>query len=103
MKDHYIWLDKAIYDTFIVAEYLDVATAKTSTKFYKTTFISGTIFTKTDASTCDDQIEKLIREFNIHHRECIVSLIYLWSTRVDLSFAVHKLANFSSNTSKVHF
>ena len=31
------------------------------------------------------------------------SLIYLLSTRVDLSFAVQKLANVSANHSKVHF
>ena len=29
--------------------------------------------------------------------------MYLLSTRVDLSFSVHKLANFSSNPGKVHF
>ena len=31
------------------------------------------------------------------------SLIYLLSTRVDLSFAVHKLAKFSANPGNVHF
>ena len=45
----------------------------------------------------------MTREFNIHYRDCIGSLIYLLSTRVDLSFAVHKLAKFSSNPVKVHF
>ena len=40
---------------------------------------------------------------NIHYRDCIGSLIYIISTRVDLSFAVHKLAKFSANTGKVHF
>ena len=30
-------------------------------------------------------------------------MIYILSTRVDLSFAVHKLTNFSENTGKVHF
>ena len=29
--------------------------------------------------------------------------MYLFSTRVDLSFSVHKLAKFSENPSKVHF
>ena len=31
------------------------------------------------------------------------SLIYTLYTRVDLCFAVHKLAKFSSNPGKVHF
>ena len=61
------------------------------------------IFTKDDTSTSDEQVEKLNREFKIHYRDCIVSYIYLLSTRVDLSFAVHKLANISENSGKVNF
>ena len=48
-------------------------------------------------------VEKLTIEYDIHYRDCIGSLIYLLSTRVDLSFAVHKLAKFSYNPGKVHF
>ena len=61
------------------------------------------LFTKAHAYTSDEQVEKLTREFNIHYRACIGSFIYLVYIRVDLSFAVHKLANFSSKTGKVHF
>ena len=61
------------------------------------------IFTKDDVSTSDEKVEKLTREYNIHYRSCICSLIYLLSTRVDLSFAVHKLAKFLENPGKVHF
>ena len=43
------------------------------------------------------------RVFNIHYRDFIGSLIYLLSTRLDLSFAVHKLAKFSANPGKVNF
>ena len=42
-------------------------------------------------------------EYNIHYRACVGSLIYPLSKRLDLCFAVHKLANFSSNPGKVHF
>ena len=35
------------------------------------------IFTKDDAYTSDEQIDKLTRELNIHYRDCIGSLIYL--------------------------
>ena len=59
--------------------------------------------TKADASFNDEQVENLTREFNIHYKACIGWLIYLLSTRVDLSFAMHKLAKFSSNPGKVHF
>ena len=61
------------------------------------------IFTKEDVSTSDEQVDKLTRGYNIHYRSCIGSLIYILSTRVDLSFAVHKLAKFSANPGKVHF
>ena len=61
------------------------------------------IFIKYDVSTSDEQVEKLTREYNIHYRSCIGYLIYILSTRVDLSFAVQKLAEFSANPGKVHF
>ena len=59
--------------TFIVAKYLDTVTFKVSKKFYKTTLPSDMIFTKADASTSDEQVEKLTREFSIHYRACIGS------------------------------
>ena len=103
MKDPSISLDQARYATSVVAKYLDTATVKAGTKFYNTTLPSDMIFTKAGASNSDYQVEKLTREFNIHYRACIVSLIYLLSTRVDLSSSVHKLEMFLSNPVKLHF
>ena len=100
MKDHSISVDPARYDTSIVAKYLDIATVKANTKFYKTTFPYDMIFTKYDTSTSDEQVEKLTREFNIHYRACIDSLIYLLFTILDLSFTVHKLAHFQQTLVK---
>ena len=82
---------------------MDTAAVKVSNKFYKTTLSDEMISIKEDVSTSDEQVEMFTREYNIHYRSCIVSLIYLLSTRVDLSFAVHKLAKFSANPGKVHF
>ena len=82
---------------------MDTATVKVSTKFSKITLTADMIITKEDVSTSDEQVEKLTREYNVNYRSCIGLLIYLFSTRVDLSFAVHKLAKFSANTGKVHF
>ena len=103
MKDHYIYVDQAIYATSIVAKYLDTATVKASKKLHKTILPSDMMFTKYDTYTSDEQFEKLTREFNIHCRDCIGSLISLLYTRVELSFAVYKLAKFSANPGKVHF
>ena len=103
LKDHSISVDKSRNSTSIVAKYLDTATVKVGNKFYKIKIPPDMIFTKEDVSTSDEKIERLTREYNIHYRACIGSLIYLLSTRMDLSFAVHKLAKFSANPGKVHF
>ena len=103
IRDRSISVDKARYATSVVDKYLDTATVKTSIIFYNTTYPYDMIFTKADSSTKDEQIGKLTREFNIQYRSCIGSLIYLLSTRVDFSFAVHKLTKFSSNPGKVNF
>ena len=89
MKDHSVSVDQARYDTPVVAKYLDTATVKASTKFYRTTLPYGIIFTKADTSTSGEKVDKLTRDFNIHCRACIGSFIYLLSTRVDLIFSVH--------------
>ena len=94
LKDRSISVYQAIYDTSIVAKYLDTAIVKVSTKFYKTILPADVIFTKEDVSTRDEQVEKLTREYNIHYRACVGSLIYLLSTRLDFSFEVQKLAKF---------
>ena len=81
---------------------MDTDTVKASKKFYNTILPSDIIFTKAYASTSDDQVEKLTRELEIHYRSCIGSFIYLFSTRVELSFAMNKLEKFSAKPSKVH-
>ena len=102
MKNHSISVDQARYATSIVEKYLDTATVKAGNKFYKT-ISHDMMLTKLDTYTSDEQVEKLTREFNIHYRAWIFSLIYLLSTRVNLSFSVHKLETFSSNPGNVHF
>ena len=96
-------MDQVRSVTSIVSKYLNTATVTVRTKFYNTTFPSDMIFTKEDVSISDEQVEKLTSEFKIHYRSCIGSLIYLLSTRLDLIFAVHKLAKFSKKSDKVHF
>ena len=61
MKDNFISVYQYRYDTSIVANYLDTATVKTSTKYYKTTLPSDIIVTKAGASTSDEQVGNLTR------------------------------------------
>ena len=103
MKYHLISVDQAIYATAVASKYFYTDTVKSSTKFYKATFPYNMISNKADASTSDEQVKNLTREFNIHYRACIGLFIYLLSTRVDFIFAVHKLETFSENHGKVHF
>ena len=58
MKDHSIYVYQARYANSIFEKYLDTATVKVSTKFYKTTLPSDMIFIKVDASTSGEQVEK---------------------------------------------
>ena len=53
MREHSISVDQAIYATSIVAKYLDTATFKVSTKFYKTTLPADMVFTKEVVYTSD--------------------------------------------------
>ena len=78
MKDHSISVDQARYATSVLAKYLDTETVNTSAKLYKTTFPSDMIFTKSDASTSDEQVKKFTRVFDIHYRSFTVSLIYFY-------------------------
>ena len=71
LKDHSISVDQDRYATSIVSKYLDTATVKVITKFYKTPLPADMIFTKEDVSTSDEQVEKLTREYNIYYRACI--------------------------------
>ena len=82
MKDHSISVDQDRYATSIVVKYLDIATVKVSTKFYNIILAANMMFTKEDISTSDEQVYKFTSEFNIRHRACIGSLIYLLSTRL---------------------
>ena len=61
LKDHSISVGQARYATSIVAKYLNTATVKVSTKFYKTILPSDMIFAKEDVSTSDELVEKLNR------------------------------------------
>ena len=61
MKDHSISVYQDVYATSFVDKYLDTATVKTSTHFYKTTLPYDIIFTKYYAYTSDDQVDNLTR------------------------------------------
>ena len=61
MKYHFISVDQARYATSVIAKYLDTATVKASSKFYKTNLPSDMIFNKSDEYKSDEHILCLTR------------------------------------------
>ena len=61
MKDNYISVYQARYDTSIVEKFLYTSTVKGSKTFYKKNLPYDMIFTKVDLSTIDEQVDKLTR------------------------------------------
>ena len=61
MKDNSISVYQTRYATYIVDKYLDTSTVMKIKKFYKTTFPYDMIFSKADAYTSDEKVEKLTR------------------------------------------
>ena len=62
--------DEARYATSVVPKYLDTSRVKASKNVYKTNFAFDITFAKSDASTGDEQVEKLTRDLNIHYIAC---------------------------------
>ena len=85
-------MDQDRYATSVVAKYLETSTIKENPKFHNTTLTHDMIITKEDASTSDEQVYLLSREYIIHYRACVGSLIYNLSIRAELCFSVHKMA-----------
>ena len=71
LNDNSVSVYQARYATSVVDKYIDTATVNKSANFYKTTFTYDMTFTKDDVSICDEQVENLSREFNIHYRSRI--------------------------------
>ena len=84
INHHYVSLDQARYATSVFATYLDTSTIKENSRFHKTTLTPDMIFTKEYSYTIDEQVEVITREYNIHYRTCMGTLIYILSTTVDL-------------------
>ena len=90
-RDHSTSVDQARYSTNVLSKYLDNATVKESKNIYKTTLPYDKILTKDDACTSDEKVEKFSKKLTIKYRACIGSLVYLFYSRIDLSFLVLKV------------
>ena len=61
--------------------------------------------TKKDCSTTDSQIKEVKLRFgNLHFRSVIGALLYIYCcTRINIAYAVNKLAKFSNNPGIIHY
>ncbi len=56
-----------------------------------------------DCSVDDASSRQLAVEYNIDYASCVGSLIYLGMTRVDIVYAINKLAKFTHKPGRIHF
>ncbi len=98
-----IELDQSHYCLAIVKRYLDTPETKKVLTAHTTPLPSDFIPSTADCSQDEAKAKQLALEYNIDYASCIGSLIYLGMTRVDIVFAVNKLAKFTHRPGKAHF
>jgi hypothetical protein len=98
-----IELDQSRYCQSIVKKYLETAGTKKVLTVHSTPLPSDFIPSVADCSVNETSSQQLAVEYNIDYASCIGSLIYLGMTRVDIIFAVNKLAKFTHKPGKIHF
>jgi hypothetical protein len=103
MVSYDIELDQSRYCQSIVCKYLDTTGTKKVLCFQTTPLPSDFIPSVADCSVDEDTSNQLAIEYNIDYASCVGSLIYLGMTRVDIMYAINKLAKFTHKPGKMHF
>jgi hypothetical protein len=103
LSNYDIELDQSRYSQSIVKKYLETAGTKKVVTVHSTPLPSDFIPSVVDCSVDESLSQQLAVEYNIDYASCIGSLIYLGMTRVDIIFAVNKLAKFTHKPGKIHF
>jgi len=98
-----ISLDQSRYAKNIVQRYLFESNADIQDKKFNKPLPDGFIATKEDVSKDEKDVKALEKEFGFQYPSIVGALIYILSTRPDLSFAVHKLARFMTVPGRKHF
>lgn len=82
---------------------MDTAGTKKVMTFHAAPLPSDFIPSVADCSVDEDGSKQLAVEYNIDYASCVGSLIYLGMTKVDIMYAVNKLAKFTHKPGRVHF
>jgi hypothetical protein len=98
-----IELDQNRYCASIVKKYLDQAGAPKNIRQHDTPLSIDFIPTSDDCSATDEDATKLGIMYNIDFASCIGSLIYLGMTRMDITYAINKLAKYTRKPGQKHF
>jgi len=98
-----IELDQSRYCQSIVKKYLETAGTKKVLAVHTTPLPSNFIPSAADCSVNEVASMQLAEEYNIDYASCVGSLIYLGMTRVDIVYAVNKLAKFTHKPGRIHF
>ncbi len=103
LANYNIELDQSWYCLAVVKRYLDKAGTKKVLTLHTTPLPSDFTPSTVDCSSNEAEAKQLALEYNIDYASCNGSLIYLGMIRVDIIFAVNKLAKFTHCLGKVHF
>jgi hypothetical protein len=98
-----IELDQSRYCLSIVKKYLESAGCAKNIRHHTTPLPLDFIPTSDDCSVDEREAELLQTEYNIDFASCVGSLIYLGMTRVDISYAVNKMAKYTQKPGRKHF
>jgi hypothetical protein len=98
-----ITLDQSRYAKGIVERYLNGSNIELRSKPHSKPLPDDFIATKEDMSKTEEEAIRLEKEYGFAYSSVVGALIYILSTRPDLTFAVSKLAKFMRLPGKRHF
>jgi hypothetical protein len=98
-----ITLDQSRYAKGIVERYLNGSNIELRSKPHSKPLPDDFIATKEDMSKTEEEAIRLEKEYGFAYSSVVGALIYILSTRPDLTFAVSKLAKFMRLPGKKHF
>ncbi len=105
-SNYNIHMDQHRYSMAIVRRYLPSAPTEPSERdrtVFAAPLPSNVVFSKTDKSQSEDEVEKLASKWGFEYASAIGSLIYLLNTAPMLMFSIRKLAKFMHLPGEPHF
>jgi len=91
----YATLDQARYCKSVINRFLEIAGAKKKPRFHNTILPAEFVPSAEDCSKDEETAKNLQVKYGIDLTSCVGALLYLSYTRLDITYAVMKLAKFT--------